>query len=299
MKEIHCSGSPHEIGFAHGSGAAVEIARGIAFYESLFKQKSDLNWTEVKALSSDFNDTIQAQWPRYYEELQGISSNHDSRKGSAHGVIGVAQGAERDILDIVALNVRSEIVFGQFSDGCTSLFCRGEKYTFMGQNWDAKWMEEQAPNLVNLTIVQESLPSIKMVTEAGIIGKIGLNSEGVAVCFNAIRAHGITKGQMPCHLGLRLALESASAEEAAASLEAIGMASSGHFLIGDAETAIGLEFTSKTFARVPVNESNFLVHSNHLLLDHPDVFEPRWLDDSPMRLETLTCSRTNRTIHSR
>lgn len=49
---------------------------------------------------------------------------------------GVADGAKRDILDIIALNVRTEIVFGQFSDGCTSLFCRDKEYAYMGQNWD-------------------------------------------------------------------------------------------------------------------------------------------------------------------
>lgn len=216
---------------------------------------------------------------------------------------GIAEGSERDLLDIVAMNVRSEIVFGQFSDGCTSLFCRDENYTYMGQNWDVsiimllfrallltrwQWMEEQGANIVNVKIIQNGKPKINMVTEAGIIGKIGLNSCGVATCFNAIRVHGVNKNQIPCHIGLRLVLESTSAEEAVASLEKIGMASSGHFLIGDAETAIGLEFTSKTFARVPVNEDGFLVHSNHLLMVHPDTHEPKWLEDSPVRFETMT-----------
>ena len=50
--------------------------------------------------------------------------------------IGVADGAERNILDIIALNVRSELVFGRFSDGCTSLYCGDEEYAYMGQNWD-------------------------------------------------------------------------------------------------------------------------------------------------------------------
>lgn len=149
-------------------------------------------------------------------------------------------------------------------------------------------MEEQGANIVNVKIIQNGKPTINMVTEAGIIGKIGLNSCGVATCFNAIRVHGVNKNQIPCHIGLRLVLESTSAEEAVASLEKFGMASSGHFLIGDAETAIGLEFTSKTFARVPVNEDGFLVHSNHLLMVHPDTHEPKWLEDSPVRFETMT-----------
>ena len=50
--------------------------------------------------------------------------------------IGVADGAGRNILDIIALNVRSELVFGRFSDGCTSLYCGDKEYAYLGQNWD-------------------------------------------------------------------------------------------------------------------------------------------------------------------
>ena len=68
----------------------------------------------------------------------------------------------------------------------------------MAQNWD--WMEEQSPNLLLLTIIQPDKPTIKMVTEAGIIGKIGLNSAGVGVCLNAIRIPGLDKNRIPCTL---------------------------------------------------------------------------------------------------
>lgn len=127
-----------------------------------------------------------------------------------------------------------------------------------------------------------------MITEAGIIGKIGLNSTGVGVCFNAIRAKGLDKVRIPVHLGLRIALESSSALQAVENIENIGMASSAHILIGDAMTAIGLEFTSSTFARIPVNQKGFIVHSNHMLLPHPGIDEPAWLKDSPVRVQTMS-----------
>lgn len=52
--------------------------------------------------------------------------------------LGVAAGAKRDLIDIIALNVRTEIVFGQFSDGCTSLYYQGDGNSFQGQNWDVR-----------------------------------------------------------------------------------------------------------------------------------------------------------------
>lgn len=37
-----------------------------------------------------------------------------------------------------------------------------------------QWMEQQKENLIILTIEQAEKPTIKMVTEAGLIGKIGM-----------------------------------------------------------------------------------------------------------------------------
>jgi hypothetical protein len=63
--------------------------------------------------------------------LYNIGMKADTRTG-------IAEGSKRDILDIVALNVRSEIAFGQFSDGCTSLFWHTPKTEWLGQNWDVR-----------------------------------------------------------------------------------------------------------------------------------------------------------------
>ena len=53
---------------------------------------------------------------------------------------GIADGSKRDILDIIAINVRTEIAFGLFSDGCTSLFWDTPRHAFLGQNWDVRIM---------------------------------------------------------------------------------------------------------------------------------------------------------------
>lgn len=103
-------------------------------------------------------------------------------------------------------------------------------------------MEEQKENLIILTIEQPSKPIIKMVTEAGIIGKIGLNDKGVGVCLNAIRAKGMDPTRLPCHLGLRMVLESESREEAVAALEKSGIASACHMLIADPTGGVGVEW---------------------------------------------------------
>ncbi len=38
--------------------------------------------------------------------------------------------------DVIAINVRTEIAFGMFSDGCTALGWKTRDGSFLAQNWD-------------------------------------------------------------------------------------------------------------------------------------------------------------------
>ncbi|KAL4866194.1 hypothetical protein BDV12DRAFT_173253 [Aspergillus spectabilis] len=268
MLVIKCSGSPRDIGKQHGTAASAHIARCIDFYTGMFQQTSSLTWNNVLSLAEGFAEKIKTTWPEYYEEIDGI-----------------AEGAGRSTLDIVALNVRTEIAFGCFSDGCTSLSWQTKEHSFLAQNWD--WLPAQKQNLIALKISQEAKPTINMITEAGIIGKIGLNSAGVGVCLNAIRAKGVDVSRIPVHLALRKALDSSSATEAMETLTTIGVASSAHILIADTSVSLGGEFTSATFAVIPMDSRGRVAHSNHLLLDHPAVVDTCWLKDSPFRVERV------------
>ncbi|CAI6091353.1 unnamed protein product [Clonostachys chloroleuca] len=269
MLTVECSGAPYEIGQFHGSLAKEQIGRCVDFYARHFWQQSKQTWVQVQEKARSFEQNIKSNWPLYHDEIRGI-----------------ADGSGHDIVDIVALNVRTEIAFGLFSDGCTSLSWHGKEGGKLGQNWD--WMPEQKQNLLILRIKGDGKrPSIAMVTEAGIIGKIGFNDHGVGVCLNAIRTKGCNTEKLPVHLGLRMALESSSAAEAADRMEAIGMASSAHILIADESQAIGFEFTATTFARLPMDANKCVVHSNHLLGDHPNIYEPGWLKDSPLRVDIM------------
>ncbi|KAL4793660.1 acyl-coenzyme A:6-aminopenicillanic acid acyl-transferase-domain-containing protein [Aspergillus venezuelensis] len=269
MLVVKCSGSPREIGFQHGSAAKEHIARSIEFYASLFQKTSSLAWKDVLSFAVPFADRIKSAWPNYHDEMEGV-----------------AEGSGHSILDIVALNVRTEIAFGAFSDGCTSLAWHTEDQGFLAQNWD--WQPAQKQNIIILDIDQPSKPSIKMVTEAGIIGKIGFNSSGVGVCLNAIRAKGVDSNKLPVHLALRMALDSSSAKEAVDLLtEQYGVASPAHILIADATESMGCEFTSTTSAVITADERGRVIHSNHLLLPHPGVHDTAWLADSPFRIQRV------------
>ncbi|KAL6717056.1 hypothetical protein ACLMJK_004970 [Lecanora helva] len=168
-------------------------------------------------------------------------------------------------------------------DGCTALYLRDSNSTFLSQNWD--WQEEQQENLINLHITLPSKVAINMITEAGIIGKIGLNSNGVGVCLNAIRAPGVDFERLPCHLALRSCLESEPAAQAVAMLHRSGVASACHILVGDEREAVGLECTSVDIVELPTKD--VLTHTNHSIETHHGVEDKMALKDSPARLERI------------
>ncbi|GAP92817.1 putative isopenicillin-N N-acyltransferase [Rosellinia necatrix] len=285
MLEINCTGTPYEIGVAHGRTARAEIAGSIDFYAGLFQSSCALPWPEVAREAARYVAPLEALAPRHLDEIRGI-----------------AHGAGVTFLDILALNVRTEIMFGLYteagdgflrmpSDGCTSLGwlassgLSGPPSSFLAQNWD--WMVEQRPNLVVCRVEQPGVPAFAMATEAGIIGKIGLNAAGVGCCLNALKCRGVDAAKLPIHFALRRVLESPSRAAAVEAIRAAGVAGSGHILVGDATGFTGLECTSKWVKEIDMDGAGRVCHTNHLILDRSGVEESNWLTDSPARLARL------------
>lgn len=267
-----------------------------------------MNWDQVTHEAEKYVQPLQTtvECSRYLDEIKGL-----------------AAGAGVSVLDVLALNVRTEIMFGLFtdettgnnthknnkdipSDGCTSLGWFDARLpgrpSFLAQNWD--WQKAQGPHLIICHVSPGELgsndetsspshapPKFVMVTEAGIIGKIGFNAHGVGCCLNAIRARGVDphRRALPVHLALRAVLESRSRADAVARLHESGLAGSAHILVADAETGpMGLECSPVSgIKEMAMDGQGRVCHTNHLLLAHPGVDEPPWLADSRPRLARI------------
>lgn len=108
-----------------------------------------------------------------------------------------------------------------------------------------------------------------MITEAGMIGKIGLNSAGVGVTYNALYTKGTDTSGLPSHLAMRMALESHSVDDACSNIKRQGgMAASAYILVGDGNTARGVEFTAKDIILERPNDKSYIVHTNHFTMEH-------------------------------
>lgn len=257
IRKLVLKGSPQEIGYAHGSQGKREVHRSLETYEKLFHGYQQISWEEAKERALPHLDAIAKYDSTMIEEMEGI-----------------AKGAGVSFEDIVALNARSEIALvgggSAFSDGCTAIAVNKPVAddTIIGQNWD--WKETQKESLLLLHIQSDSRPDITMVTEGGMIGKIGFNSAGVGICFNALMTNK-KSNEVPIHLGLRAVLNSFTLTEAISKITNGQIASAASFLIGYDEgdgngMAVNAEVSSFGIDFVGQNDGK-LVHTNHLLSD--------------------------------
>lgn len=279
MLEITCSGSPYEvsplsltcfqtccrssfsshriqIGLQHGRQADSLVHGSIEFYREYFERKSKLSWEAATAAAARFQPVLDAHVPHLVEEMRGI-----------------ADGVGVPYASILAINTRSEIAMGLMDDGCTSVAWTTEGFSVAGQNWD--WEDAQRARLVLIHIRPATGPArpcatnLDQVTEAGIVGKIGLNEHGVAVFLNALRAPGVNYSALPAHVALRVALEAPSCAQALARLRAVAPAAgtSVHIMVVDATGATSIECTAIDMVTLDAVNGK-LAHTNHFLAQH-------------------------------
>ncbi|KAI2087648.1 hypothetical protein LOZ36_002633 [Ophidiomyces ophidiicola] len=225
--------------------------------ENKLKPRSTAVLNSIRAFSKE-----TARWTDYLQEIKGV-----------------AKGAGLDVASILALNVRTEIAYGMFNDGCTAFSWKSDKKSFLAQNWD--WDNEQAPNLISMHIrpLTSSKPAIHMITEGGIIGKIGLNSKGVGVTLNAVKCAGVDFKKTPCHLALRAALDSNSHTEAIEKIERLGT------------PLVLLDWNVHPTISCMGDEGEpwpgVITHSNHFVQKHLNAVSKIFFPDSVPRLDRI------------
>lgn len=270
VPEVIAYGTPWEIGYAHGSQIPNRIAQCIENYARLFHETAETDWAESKDRASTYLPALERNEPDLVQEMRGI-----------------AAGAGVEFLDILALNLRSEISLTNYSDGCTSIAAAvvaddtettgTGSGVYLGQNWD--WVGEAASSTAFFDISKTGRPRIRMIGEAGIVAKFGINDAGVGVCINAIKCGTVDKTQLPVHLAVRRVLECRSFDEALNILETKGVASCVNLVIADKSGKIAtVECAPKGIAPIfPEDGSPFVFHTNHLwssnlptgIRDHP------------------------------
>lgn len=250
FKEITIQGAPYERGLAYGQQCREEIGVSIRVYGSLFKELKGLSWEDARKLSEFYLAKTQDFDPSYVEEMRGI-----------------AEGAGVDLLDIAALNARTEIMFAQLKDAqeCTTLSLmppatEGGR-VIAAQNWD--FYRGLRDSLVIVHIHQENKPNFVMVSEAGMIGGIGMNDQGIGILLNALTAEVSCQG-IPLRTRMRAMLDSKTLAEAY-SKGSHKPTSVGHLVATHKDgVAIAFEMDSDTLETI-IPEDGVWLHTNHYI----------------------------------
>ncbi|GAI16307.1 unnamed protein product, partial [marine sediment metagenome] len=174
---ISVKGTPFECGQQYGTAASKLIHQNVDHYLRRWQRMSGTGRSELLKIGNKFVTAIGEYDSDIPNEINGI-----------------AKGAELSLEEVVILNARYEIFFqadiaGLSEGGCTSVAAQPEVtrggHTIIGQNWDL-WPDIQDLSVI-LEVVQKNKPPLVTMTEAGVVAHRGMNSAGVASCFNALK----------------------------------------------------------------------------------------------------------------
>jgi isopenicillin-N N-acyltransferase-like protein len=286
---VRVEGGPRERGRQYGEEARGRVRRSIEAYTDVFAHYAGWSWERVVEEARAFERPIADYEPRYLEEIRGI-----------------AEGASLPFEDVLALNVRTEVMFsakarlavaeaGLKVDGCSAFAVLPEASangtTMIGQNWD--WLLHSFDTVLVLEARQDEGPDFVTVVEAGLLAKTGLNSSGIGLTTNALATEadqGIPG--VPYHVALRAILDAENLSDALAALQRRPRSSSANYLVAHEDgIAVDVEAAPGDFSRLFLlfPERGVLLHTNHFRsqsFDGKDV--GLWvIPDSPFRLERV------------
>jgi len=295
-QHVRVEGTSYQRGRQYGRRAAARVRLSVQAYQQTFAHYAGWDWPTVRREAAWFEAPIGEFMPAYLEELRGI-----------------ADGAGLDLADVLAINVRTEVMYAakarqapttaRLPAECSAFACvpapRQTDPVLIGQNWD--WLLHSAQTLVVLEVRQDEGPDFVTVVEAGLLAKTGMNAAGLGLVTNALVTDAdVGEPGLPYHVLLRAVLDCVTVTEALEVLQAGPRSSSANYLIAQASgVALNIEAAPGDFTRLyPLfPEDGVLRHTNHFLADiHPTDLALWAMPSSVVRLQRLRAARTARTL---
>jgi isopenicillin-N N-acyltransferase-like protein len=282
---VRVEGGPRERGRQYGEQTRERVRRSIEGYREVFEKYAGWSWDKVTAEARRFEPVIADYGARYIEEIHGV-----------------AEGASVPPEDILAVNVRTEVMFAAKARQatapaveCSAIAALPEAtasgHTVVAQNWD--WLLHSADTVVVLEAHQDDGPDFVTVVEAGLLAKSGLNSSGLGLVTNAlITNEDAGHPGVPYHIVLRAILDAETISDALAAIQRRPRSSSANYLIAHEDRfAVDVEAAPGDFSRLFLlfPQNGILLHTNHYVSQAFDLKDVTlWLlPDSVFRLERL------------
>ncbi|MGV3628535.1 MAG: C45 family autoproteolytic acyltransferase/hydrolase [Betaproteobacteria bacterium] len=247
-------GDARECGMQHGALAAERVAKTIGFYLGVFGRHSKLSLEQVRERARAFAAQIEAIDAPVMAEIRGI-----------------AEGSRQQLEDIVAVNCRTELMYGasggsRAATECTTIIALPEatqhRGVIVGKNWD--WRSPALDSVVLLRIRQKDKPALSLIVEAGMVGRDGFNEHGIVVCGNMLTSSE-DKGRVgvPIPILRRRILNSRHFYEAIDILTRSPRGASGNYVLAHRD-GVAIDFETTPDNVYPVYpERGLLTHANH------------------------------------
>ena len=293
-QHVRVEGTSYQRGQQYGTQARARVHLSVQAYQQAFAHYARWDWATVRREAARFEAPIGQFRPGYLEEMRGI-----------------ADGAGLDLTDVLAINVRTEVMYSakarQAPRGARQIPAECSAFAYvpgpgragpviLGQNWD--WLLHAARTLVVLEARPQDGPDFVTVVEAGLLAKTGMNAAGLGLVTNALVTDAdIGEPGLPYHVLLRAVLDCGTVTEALKVLQAGPRSSSANYLIAHASgTALDVEAAPGDFTRLyPLfPEDGVLLHTNHFLAPRIDPVDlSLWaMPDSAVRLQRLRGAAT-------
>src|ERR1700678_206227 len=298
IQHVRVAGTNYERGLQYGTQARPRVRRSVQAYQRVFAHFAGWDWETVRREAARFEAPIGDFRPGYLDEMRGI-----------------ADGAGLDLTDVLAINVRTEVMYSAKARHaprapqppnapaeCTAFAGvppPGQPgATLLGQNWD--WLTHSAQTLIVLEVRQDDGPDFVTVVEAGLLAQTGMNAAGLGLVTNALVTDAdVGTPGLPYHVLLRAVLDCETVTDALAPLQAGYRSSSANSLIAHASgAALDVEAAPGDFTRLyPLYpEDGVLLHTNHFLAPqlHPQALSLWAMPSSAVRLQRLRAALTDR-----
>lgn len=271
---LNLEGTPYEIGLAHGRALKQPIREFVATVSTVHQANNAHLKVEQASLTA-FCMRNQGYLERFsselMQELRGIADG----AGVGMDVI-LYLNAFLELEDLRSPNLGGRILPDALW-GCTTFNvtadASADHCAYIGQTFDMEAYYRKF--LVLLRITPPEGPRMLVVSLAGVLGLVGLNTAGVAAVINKIVATDARPGVIFPFI-MRKALATERIGDALGAVLFSPRAAGMNYQLAGAGTAFCAETSARCYHLLPVDDA--MAHTNHYIGDSMRRFEtPNWL----------------------
>jgi isopenicillin-N N-acyltransferase like protein len=253
---VTCKGDSHQRGVIQGEELRGRISDGVGRWLEQIEARHGIDadqYRENFLADTGYLGAIERRTPELLEEVSGI-----------------AEGSNQSFSRILAYNLMDEEwsygnARGQQAAGCTmAAFRADDGNVVIGQTMDIPSIHDGTQTVVIHQRPRQ--PDLAVVTAAGMIGLMGVNSHGLGIVVNNLAMLPSSSEGLPVAFVMRGALGQATLEAACAFVEGVPHAVGQHYAIGSPEGLVSYEAAANGVIRDQEAIDRF-AHTNHPLVN--------------------------------